>query len=449
MNRRLAPRWMGSLAALFGVMAALLATPCAAEPVNFSQRSVSTSRQFIIYCPDTGLRLAVSGYVETAKASVLETLGLRDHWKLPIVVNLERPLTADPLRPLCQVRLFNTDEGTRVEIDIVIHQDQFKEIRFPQQVVRAVLLELAYRDHPPGDNKAYFEPPGWLVEGITAQMQARSSGSGPNAPLFKQLIETGRLPKITDFLASNVAMMDSTSHAIYGAYAFSLVEMLSEMPQGRENLARLVKTLGDSGGDAAAQLLKNFPNLGGSEVALEKWWTLGLARFSASDRYRSLTVAETNNLLLPLLKLEIVTDEKKGTKETFEFADYRKFVKLRTSRPALYARAAALGELLTKAHPLLRPVLTEYQQIAGELARGKTRNVDKSLASIANYRSMIVERMDKISDYLNWFEATQMPERSGAFEGYFKAAEALENQQPRRRVDALSRYVDQVEREFE
>src|SRR5437762_3541859 len=81
--------------------------PVTARAFDFTQRSVSHSQQFIIYCPDVGLRMAVTSYVETAKDLVLETLGIGDHWKIPIVLNLQRPRTEDAAKPLCQVNLLN------------------------------------------------------------------------------------------------------------------------------------------------------------------------------------------------------------------------------------------------------------------------------------------------------------------------------------------------------
>jgi len=159
-------------------------------------------------------------------------------------------------------------------------------------------------------------------------------------------------------------------------------------------------------------------------------------------------VKETEDHIVPLLTLEVVTDAKKGTKATFNLSDYRKFQKAPGAARALYTRANAFATLGTQANPLMRPVTLEYQRLFTELAEGKTHNVDERLKDLGNYRSMIVQRMDKIADYLNWFEATQMPEISGAFDKYMKAANAFENEAPPKRDDPISHYVDQVEQEF-
>ncbi|MDD5349814.1 MAG: hypothetical protein PHQ12_06350 [Chthoniobacteraceae bacterium] len=436
---------------LFLLVAAALAlllpgTGRTQEPV---QRSISKSGQFVVYCPDIRLRLAVMGYAETAKHDVLETLGLGDHWKFPIVIDLRKPASTDTGRPLSQVSLIQTDGGWKTEIDVELREGEFKKIRFPQLVIRAILLELAYRDHPPEIGVVYPQPPSWLIEGLAQTMQTRATGIQPDAALFRQLIETGRLPKIADFLKSNVDAMDPTSLAVHDACAASLLDLLAGTPGGKSGLARLIKGLPDSNGNDMELLLKYFPALGGNETALEKWWTLGLAHTSAADSHLALSVPETDARLTPLLKLTLVTDPKTKATTDYAITDYKAYLKNPDAKPALMESFKGLAVLLSQAHPLMRPVVWEYQRIAGELARGKTRGMDKALEAIAGYRQLIVARMDKIDDYLNWYEATQMPEQSGAFNDFLEGAKAAETRTPPKRNDSISKYIDQLEREFE
>src|SRR5690606_15408737 len=106
-------------------------------------------------------------------------------------------------------------------------------------------------------------------------------------------------------------------------------------------------------------------------------------------------VEETNDQLAPLLTFEIVTDRKTGAKTRFGFAEFPKFVKLKSARPVLVGRQAAFAALQATAHPLMRPILIEYQRIAHQLAEGKTRGIASSLEEVEHYRGLIVERMGK------------------------------------------------------
>ena len=419
----------------------------AAGGVDFLQRSISPSGQCFVYCDDVRLRLAVISYVETAKRNVLTALGQGDHWKFPIVAVLRRPAATEAGMPLGQVQLIETEEGWKVELRVALREGEMRDVRFPQLVIRALLLEMAYRAHPPEAGTVYKLPPAWLVEGLAQRMQG--TDAEPNAALFRQLIETGRIPKIRDFLNENTAAMDATSLAVHGAFAASLLDLLTESPEGRANLARMIKELPDADADPAALLLRYFPALGGTEASLEKWWTLGLARTSTLDRHLALSVPDTDARLAPLLRLNVVTDEKKKTAQEFALADFKAFLKFPGAQAALFAQFNAVADLQRRAHPLLRPVMQEYLRVLDALAHGKTRGMGDALKAVENYRGLIVERMDKISDYLNWYEATQMPMQSGAFDDFLKGAKALENATPPKRTDAVSKYIDQLQREFE
>jgi hypothetical protein len=51
------------------------------------------------------------------------------------------------------------------------------------------------------------------------------------------------------------------------------------------------------------------------------------------------------------------------------------------------------------------------------------------------------------SDYLNWFEATQLSTRSGRFEGFLNTSSAASPSAAHRK-DAFSAYLDAMEEQF-
>src|SRR5207248_10417930 len=137
------------------------------------------------------------------------------------------------------------------------------DVRFQQQLVRALLLEFAYRDQPAlvRGGTPYAEPPTWLVEGATELFQSRDSG--PNTSLFKSLIATNRMPAVADFLTlDNASRLDSTTRKIYSQCAMALVQLLVDLPDGRASLGALVKHWPRAKGDSFGELIKNFPVLG-------------------------------------------------------------------------------------------------------------------------------------------------------------------------------------------
>ena len=56
-----------------------------------AERSISTSRQFVVYGADVRLRGAVCDLAEQTKRNLLSLLGQRDEWRIPFVINAELP----------------------------------------------------------------------------------------------------------------------------------------------------------------------------------------------------------------------------------------------------------------------------------------------------------------------------------------------------------------------
>ena len=51
-------------------------------------RSISRSRQFIVYAPDTNSRAAIAMDAEDVKDEFLKLIGAADYWKNPIVIQV-------------------------------------------------------------------------------------------------------------------------------------------------------------------------------------------------------------------------------------------------------------------------------------------------------------------------------------------------------------------------
>jgi hypothetical protein len=424
----------------------LLLAGCAAYagPLDVPRRSVSLSRQFVVYCDDLALRLALSSFAEETKASVLGALGQPDHWVAPIVITARPQETNRPLVPPAEVTLFEVEGGFKVEMVVKIGADP-RDIRLEQQITRAVLLEFAYRDSPSAvkGGRAYLDPPPWLIEGFVQMRVSRENGL--DASLFQALIDGQKLLPLEAFLAQKPEHLDSTSFKLYGFYSMSLVQLLSEMPDGRAAMALLLKEL-PAGEDPNEALKKRFPALAGSEQSVEKWWALGVARLAAANRYKGLSIAETELRLNSLLTLQI-TPAKSDSPKQFALADFKQYLKHPQARPALKSLTVQLTALGASAHPLFRPIVAEYQRLTTDLARGKTGRVKERLAAAARYRELVLHRMNEIADYMNWFEATQSTTRSTAFDAYLKAArEPLTASSPR--GDAISQYLDEMVLQF-
>ena len=107
------------------------------------ERSVSTSRQFIIYGANVPLRGAVSDLAEQTKINLLGALQQRDQWKTPIVINLQFPQANVPEIPPAALYFSQTGAGLKLQLDLVTSDANAPAIQ--RELLRAILLELRTR----------------------------------------------------------------------------------------------------------------------------------------------------------------------------------------------------------------------------------------------------------------------------------------------------------------
>lgn len=412
-----------------------------AGAVTPAKRSVSSSRQFIVYGPDTQLRGVICELAEHAKRSALGLLGgARDEWRTPIVVEAQPPDVSDPTAQVARLRVNQTGAGLKFQLELRIPAD----VRAPEverALLRAVLLEMMYRSQPniPAGT-AYVEPPDWLLDGILAL------AGDENATAIARLLsaaQAGEMMPLQKFLQQKRQLLDSPSRALHQAYSAALVSMLIESPAGGARLQRFVADLDQASNDPFADLTAHFPALGTDADQLEKLWRGSVTRLATSAPYRSLTCGETNRQLSEILRVTVPEGEKANVYTLEEASQFRR-------NPAAVADlrrlAADLLVLSGRAHPIYAPILAEYQLIAAQLLRRRAPKA-RRLAELRATREDLTRRMSDIEDYLNWYEATQPRVASGTFREYLRAAEEATEPVPRRR-DPISVYLDALETQF-
>ena len=403
-------------------------------------RSVSSSRQFIVYGADARARGAICDLAERSKRDTLRLLGGRDDWRTPIVIYAQSPEINRPEAPLAQLRVNQTGAGLKFQLELRIPAG----VDVPQverEVLRALLVEMIYRSQPDVPvGTARVEPPDWLLEGIPAL-----APGGDNTSFVQALatVTAGEITTLENFLRQKRVLLDSPSQAVFRAYAAALASMLAEGAEGRAHLARFVADLDQAPNDPLADLIAHFPELGTNGEQIEKRWRASVVRLAGSGRYRLLSCEETERQLAELLRVKIPSARQMDVYGLEEFARFRRD----PAAPAALRRLTTELVLFSgRAHPLYRPIVVQYQRIAAQLLRRKAPQ-PRRLAELRAAREDLGRRLNAIADYLNWFEATQARVASGTFRDYLRAAEQAMEPGPRRR-DPISVYLDALETQF-
>ena len=228
--------------------------------------------------------------------------------------------------------------------------------------------------------------------------------------------------------------------------------LLRELSGGSAGLRAFIQDLPKTTAEdarSAEALNRHFPELAASPDSMEKWWTLGLAHLSETDRYQVFTVQEMEQRLQALTSFTVPADAKKGTPEkTYTLMDFHEFAPLKSARPILVNIQQNLAALGGQANPLYRQIVAGYQGVIAILLRGRTGNVEEQLRALTAQRRDVLKCRDGIADYMNWYEATQVPTQSGAFEDYFHAVRQLDARGRVHRPDPISVYLDGLGTEF-
>jgi hypothetical protein len=408
-----------------------------------SERTLSTSRQFILYGTDVGLRGAISHLAEETKTNLLTILRRSDSWKTPIVVNLQFPQANVPEIPPAAIHFSQTGAGLKLQLDLTISSD-FNSASVERELLRAILLEMIYRqqpDLPPGT--AYVDPPDWLLDGIVAVSAGRDQK--PLVEALEPLLAADKIMPLADFLRRCPILLDAPSRLLFRAYAAAFVRWLIDEPEGRSHLGRYVDDLSHASNDPSAELKIHFSAL--NHGSIEKTWRFRVAQFCDSQSYELLTFAETQRRLDELLSIKVAGADLR-TNKTLRLDDLSERKISAADSKALGQLQANLMLLQVRAHPILRSVVTEYAQIAALLAVRKNPKAGERVLRVRTLRASIAARMNQIDDYMNWFEATQARTKSDVFADYLSAAKAQSDAAPRRH-DALSVYIDALEGHFQ
>jgi hypothetical protein len=407
------------------------------------ERSVSTSRQFLVYGADVRLRGAICDLAERAKQDVLNLIAQRDEWTTPIVIDAQYPHANVPERPRAALSFSQTGFGLKLQLDLTIAPDASQpEVR--RELLRAILLELMYRSKSNlAAGTTYVPPPDWLLEGIRPQ-QSDLDGGKLRAVLGTSVTVRQILPLAEFLRLRKCSRLDGPGRLLYEAYSFALVELLTRTPDGRGRLARFFADIPSASNDPMANLGTHFPELSDAKIA-EKAWSLHISQLAVGGPFQLLSAEETEKKLSELLVLRI---SDAGSKKEYHLDEFEKFIRNASAKVTLIQCSRDLSILATRANPIYRSIVYEYAKIVALLAQGRARGTAQRLARLSETRKSVAVTTREINDYLNWVEASKSPGPSGAFADYMRAAEMASPSEGKRR-DAISVYLDVLEAQFQ
>ena len=444
---------------------------------NFVSRS--SSRQFIVHGKDSKARGAVCVFCEEVKEDLLSLIKQRDRWRYPVVIQLRGDTTnikSSSIKP----SVYKLPGGSyRLQIDAFLG-DSFKAKNLKDELLHLLLAEIILKSNPNMQSLSKKKIlPDWLRIGLAEAIEYRKDKE--SAMLFSSIFKRGKVMSINQIFESEIQDMNSVSEAVYRTSCCGLILALLSQQDGPDKLRKYISSLAVHKGPSIDLLEKVFPGTAESKNSMEKWWALKLAELAQPTVTDVLSPLKTEAELDACLKIvfpekikgfkQQSTHSKKpsrgimsflkfkgkdnkplekgigGEKREFHIDEYRQFISYPNLDKSLKPNENRLLFLSYRAFPLHRPMIHEYQKILLQIVAGNVKGVDQKLARLSKLRALISQSTEDANDYLNWYEATQLKMRSGAFLEYQKTLNDLNRPLPPRK-DNLSKYLDEIENEF-
>ncbi len=414
--------------------AALVQSASAQMPRLDAIRGTSKSGAFIVYSPDRKMRLKLISLADAARQEWVRIVETKSN---PPIIIVDKSGDVRPRGSSGVSTLIFEGDGGEMKVQVNLYDAaEVRNGNFQSEVVRALALQSMHRKNPPRAGASFSLPPYWFIEGLGEEMR-RKSGTVPDG-LHAALVRSDRPPTLKEFLSQKTERLDATSLLLYRAQALALLQVILKTPDSKKRLLEFMESP-DFSDSKPEQLLAAFPALQDA-AHLTKLWTLEIARGTLPPRMASLSVEKTNNELMTILAFNAPSNPKK--KESPVVSGPLAMPLAARSEGGAFLMRQRSVELLNlefRGHPLLRPIIEEYRNIATQLAIKPKAKVESRIEETDKIRALLVERHKRITDYLNWYEATQIDISDKSL-----LEETTAPPVPPRR-DPLSRYLDSIE----
>ncbi len=426
-------------------MVAGLCLPASISPAasRVPPHSISRSKQFTAYSEVAEARGEVCSLAEDLKTRVHRSLGLPATWRLPVTILLMPTRTANEPAS-ASLRYLKGGPGASSLIRIDFKAGSGMEELLKERLLEAILIDVA-SSGAAGAEARTIAIPEWLIQGFIGITELGEVGH-PAAATFVGLFEANKVPTLRDFIDQDPRRLDAAGRQLYRGFSTTLVRLLLELPDGQKQMVRFLHSIPTGKVGSHRSLLAFFPALGGTDVSAQRWWKLAVARISARYGRGPMSLEATERELAAALKVRL--DQPDGSIQVFDLDDFEQFRRSRQRHTALASMRYELQRVAVRSHPLTLPIVLSYIDLSNRIQKGTRRGTAEELQALAELRQEILQRGAEIEDFMNWYEATQLPTASGAFAGYFNLLRQLEGNQ-QAHVDPIRRYVDGLERELE
>lgn len=337
---------------------------------------------------------------------------------LPVVVVLHD--ANEMAGSLPSLRVDVTDSGaTKIQVDLAEGSESTRHVQ--AMLANALLLREYYGERPPRAGSKIERLPAWIVHGLGRLLNPKA----PPVTIPAEYIRGKKPPTIRGFIAQREPEERSeTLGLIYDAMASTLVE--SGLKAGGD--AALREWIGKNESQSAGSR-PQFPP-GWSESPVERRWLLRMpiATTEFLEKRFLLEFAET------MARYDAIME---GVKT----ADHS-LILLRKGKGGAYLVSLVYERLVAlrlEANPMADPLIDATISLCRVLRKPPGKKAEAEQKALALIRLETSRRARGIGDYLDWYEATKIPVRSGLYDALLATPETPVRKGP------VGHYLDAVE----
>ena len=462
--------------------------------------------QFDVWTQDGNLtaRAALLAFAKSVNADFDRLFQLDGTWRVPVRVELFGGLGEVGGRQQARVLREQVGEGFKITLQLKLPEGfdngwlerQFVSVLVMEQILSGPQAVKLFAQLPPGLDLESGEGAEiarrvvertsvahWISVGIAEVIDHRSKGRP--SELYSRLVRSRQVLPIDQVLSATEDSIgeDSLSKSIFRASAGALVAALLHQGEGegkkrKNGGSRFCQWLADlpgledrDAGSLAALFRQHFPGLRTGQDSLTKWWALQVAamgQMQALEYYDAETSEKVIDAALEIRLPKSITGEVaqvdegairkvlgwfSGDDDEDSFAagrlhDFKEFIDHQHAGVVLEACRQRLEGAKVRCFPLFRPVVDQYSAATERLMKGDQGGVEKLLKEADEQRAQIRAAMARVTDFMNYYEATQVRERSGDFDAYERTLQELRSKKPPPRDDPISKHLDAIEAEF-
>jgi hypothetical protein len=290
-------------------------------------------------------------------------------------------------------------------------------------LAQALLIRQYYNGRSPDAGSHIVEFPAWLLHGMGQLCDSEI----PTSKVPSSYLRGATPPTVADLMVQKEP--DGSNTLLLQVYDTMSADLVSAGLKGAQGSASLRDWIGTFDPSSPVHVFSSWPP-GWPMQSVERAWLLLMAGMSGQDPgvVSILSVEES------LARYDEILSEL--TTKGHSFSALKKEKGADFTLQQLSTRFVALR---LQANPLAYPLLDQTLQLCAQFKRLSEKKIAVQEQHLKELRDDVQKKHRAIESYLDWFEATRVPVRSGIFDNLLRTPEPPVQKGP------VGKYLDTIE----